>query len=403
VTTILTLIDYYLPGTDAGGALRSVANLIAALGHEFEFRVITRDRDWLSNERYRHITPGTWESVGAAKVMYLSPTQARPATLRHVITETPHDVLYLNSLFSPLFTLSVLAYRRAGMIPTRPAILAPRGQLSPGAIGIKGRKKRAFLVAARMAGLYRGLIWQASSPDEEREVHEHFGAAEVPVRAMVAPDLPTPWERLAVTGHRRKSAGSLKASFISRITPKKNLLGAIELLRGVKADTVFDAYGPAEDPQYLRQCEAAMATLPPHVKARYAGKLKYDEIALAFARYEVFLFPTLGENFGHVLIESLAAGCPVAVSDRTPFRDLEERGAGWVVPLEDPDRYRGVLEECAAMGPDEHARMSNAAREYARRLIMDPAPLEQNRHLFTHAASSAARRILANTATQNIA
>lgn len=402
MTTILTLVDYYLPGTDAGGALRSVGNIVAALGEEFEFRVITRDRDWLSDEAYPDITPGAWESVGAAKVMYLSPKQARPATLRRVIAETPHDVLYLNSLFSPLFTLSVLTYRRAGMLPAKPTILAPRGQLSPGAIGIKGRKKSAFLVAARMAGLYRGLIWQASSPDEAREVQEYFGADGVPVGVMVAPDLPTPWERLAVTGYRRKRAGSLKVSFISRITPKKNLLGAIELLRGVKADTVFDAYGPAEDLDYLRECEAAMATLPPHVKARYAGKLKYEEIAPAFARYEVFLFPTLGENYGHVLIESLAAGCPVAVSDRTPFRDLEERGAGWVVPLENMARYRGVLEECAAMGADEHARMSNAAREYARRLIMDPAPVEQNRHLFAHAASRAAPHP-PSAATQNIA
>jgi glycosyltransferase involved in cell wall biosynthesis len=404
VTTILTLADYYLPGTHAGGALRSLANLIATLGDEFEFRVITRDRDWLSGERYPHITPGTWESVGPAKVMYLSPEQVRPAALRRVISETRHDVLYLNSLFSRVFTLSVLAYRRAGMIPPRPVILAPRGQLTPGAMGINGRKKTAFLVAARMAGLYRDITWQASSPEEEREVHEHFDGAGAPARATVAPDLPTPWDQLAVMAHRRKSAGSLQATFISRIARKKNLLGAIELLRGMKTGTVFDAYGPPEDPQYLGECEAAMATLPPHVKARYAGALEYDQIAPAFARYDIFLFPTLGENFGHVLIESLAAGCPVAVSDRTPFRDLEERGAGWVVPLEEPDRYRGVLEACAAMGADEHARMSNAAREYARRVIMNPTPTEQNRQLFARAASGAASsRAGDRPTTQNIA
>jgi glycosyltransferase involved in cell wall biosynthesis len=389
VTTILTLADYYLPGTHAGGALRSLANLVAILGDEFEFRVITRDRDWLSDARYPGIVPGRWESVGLAKVMYLSPEQVRPATLRRVISETPHDLLYLNSLFSRVFTLSVLAFRRTGMIPRTPAVLAPRGQLTPGAIGINARKKGAFLAAARMVGLYRDIIWQASSPDEEREVHEHFDGSATLARAMVAPDLPTPWEQLAVIAHRRKSAGSLEATFISRIARKKNLHGAIELLRGVNADITFDVFGPPEDPQYLRECQTAMATLPPHVKARYAGALEYDQIAPAFARYDVFLFPTLGENFGHVLIESLAAGCPVAVSDRTPFRDLEERRAGWVVPLEEPDRYRRVLEKCAAMDADEHARMSNAAREYARRVIMDPAPIEQNRRLFATAQNMA--------------
>jgi glycosyltransferase involved in cell wall biosynthesis len=400
VTTILTLADYYLPGTHAGGALRSLANLVATLGDEFEFRLITRDRDWLSDVRYPGITPGAWESVGPAKVMYLAPENVNPATLRRVISETPHDVLYLNSLFSRVLTLSVLAFRRAGMIPRRPTVLAPRGQLTPGAMGINALKKGSFLSAARIAGLYRDITWQASSPDEEREVRQHFETARAPAGVVVAPDLPTPWHELAVVTHRRKTPGCLNATFISRIARKKNLSGAIDLLSGVRATTTFDAYGPPEDAAYLRECEAAMATLPPNVTARYAGPLEYEEIAPTFSRYDVFLFPTLGENFGHVLIESLAAGCPVAVSDRTPFRDLEERGAGWVVPLEDSRRYRQALEACAAIDPDEHARMSDAARLYARRVIEDPAPIEQNRELFRGVARAARDRPLA---TQNIA
>lgn len=387
MTTVLILADYYLPGTHAGGALRSLANLVATLGHELEFRVITRDRDWLSDERYPDITPGTWEAVGPAKVMYLSPEQVRPSTLRRMIADTPHDVLYLNSLFSRVLTLSVLTYRRLGMIPLKPAVLAPRGQLTPGAMGINGEKKAVFLGAARAAGLYRDITWQASSADEAREVHEHFDTPRSPARAVIAPDLPTPWEQLAAVAHRRKRAGALKATFISRIARKKNLLGAIDLLRGVRADTEFDVYGPPEDPGYLRECQAAMATLPPNISARYAGALEYDRIAPTFAQYDLFLFPTLGENFGHVLIESLAAGCPVAVSDRMPFRDVQERGAGWVVPLENPQRYRAALEACAAMDGEAHARMSNAAREFARRVISNPAPVEQNRRLFLAAAA----------------
>jgi glycosyltransferase involved in cell wall biosynthesis len=400
MTTILTLADYYLPGTHAGGALRSLANLISTLGDEFEFLVITRDRDWLSNERYSNIVPGAWETVGPARVMYLAPEKVNPGVLRHVISETPHDVLYLNSLFSRVLTLSVLAFRRAGMIPRRPTVLAPRGQLTPGAMGINGLKKSAFLYGARAAGLYRDITWQASSPDEEREVRQHFETPGASVRVIVAPDLPTPWDQLAAPGHRRKASGTLNATFISRIARKKNLSAAIDLLRGVKATTTFDAYGPPEDTEYLRECEAAMATLPPNVSARYAGPLEYEDISPTFARYDLFLFPTLGENFGHVLIESLAAGCPVAVSDRTPFRDLQERGGGWVVPLEEPDRFREALETCAAMGPEEHARMSDAARSYARRVIEDRTAVEQNRELFRSLAAPALSRPVA---TQNIA
>jgi glycosyltransferase involved in cell wall biosynthesis len=396
MTTVLTLIDYYLPGALAGGALRSVGNLIGALGKEIDFRVITRDRDWLSPAPYPNIRPGTWETVAPAKVMYLSPSDVRPSTLRRVINQTPHDVLYLNSLFSWTFTLSVLVYRRLGLLARAPVVLAPRGQLTPGAISIRGRKKLGFLTAARMAGLYDGVLWQASSPDEEREVHEHMdGSSRAAV--VLAPDLPTLWSEVATPTNHAKVAGRLNATFISRIARKKNLHGAIELLRDVSAPTSLDVYGPAEDPAYLLECQRVEATLPPHVQVRHVGPLSHDEVARMFARYDLFLFPTLGENYGHVLIEALAAGCPVAVSDRTPFRDLEERGAGWVIPLEAPERWRRVLDACAAMDTTTHAGMRRAAREYARRVIHDTSALEQNRQLFRMAAASGGKAPRLNT------
>lgn len=147
-----------------------------------------------------------------------------------------------------------------------------------------------------------------------------------------------------------------------------------------------------------------MASLPPNVRARYLGPLDYSAVAPTFARSDVFLFPTFGENFGHVIVESLAAGCPVIVSDRTPFRDLEEHGAGWVVPIEQPEGYQRALALCAAMDAHTHGRMRDAAREYARRIITDPKPIEQNRQLFRDAASvSRPPRSRSTPAAQNMA
>jgi glycosyltransferase involved in cell wall biosynthesis len=383
--TILTLADHYLPGSQAGGALRSIANLIGTLGEELEFKVLTRDRDWLSNTQYPGIAPGQWRSVGAASVMYLEPGDVRPSTLRRVINATQHDVLYLNSLFSRVFALSVLAYRRGGLLGSAPTVLAPRGQLTPGAIRIRGPKKSAFLAVARAAGLYRDIIWQASTAEEEQEIREHADRSPA-ARVIVAPDLPTPWQHFAGLPQAVKKANHINIVFISRIDEKKNVLGAIEMIRRMRVPTRFIAYGSAHDIPYLRRCENAMASLPAHIDARYGGTLDYGAVAPSFARGDVFLFPTFGENFGHVIVESLAAGCPVIVSDRTPFRDLERHGAGWVVPLEDTAGFHRALDACAAMDGPTHARMRDAAREYARRVITDPEPVERNRALFAAAA-----------------
>jgi glycosyltransferase involved in cell wall biosynthesis len=264
---------------------------------------------------------------------------------------------------------------------------------------IRGVKKSAFLAMAQSAGLYDDITWQASSEEEAREIRQHCEKSSSP-RIVVAPDLPSQWDEMSGHVRRVKRAGRLNAVFISRIDRKKNLHGAIEMLGGLRCDTTFDVYGSAHDVSYLNTCQAAMRQLPSHVRASYVGALPHAAVAEAFAQYDCFFFPTFGENFGHVVVEALAAGCPAIVSDRTPFRDLQERGAGWVLPLGQAGRYREALEACAAMGPEEHARMSEAARSYARRVIEDPTPVEQNRELFRMLATSASGRPLA---TQNIA
>ncbi len=42
------------------------------------------------------------------------------------------------------------------------------------------------------------------------------------------------------------------------------------------------------------------------------------------------MLQTLGENYGHVIIEALSAGCPCIISDSTPWKSLEESGIGFV-------------------------------------------------------------------------
>jgi len=73
VARIFTTIGSYLPGYKAGGPIRSVANLIDALGDDFEFRVVTSDRDLGEDKAYDGIVKGSWQSVGKANVRYLSP------------------------------------------------------------------------------------------------------------------------------------------------------------------------------------------------------------------------------------------------------------------------------------------------------------------------------------------
>jgi hypothetical protein len=79
------------------------------------------------------------------------------------------------------------------------------------------------------------------------------------------------------------------------------------------------------------------------------------------------------------------SGCPVLISDRTPWRGLEAQGAGWDLPLEDVSRLRQTVQRLVDMGAEQHAELSRAARRYGVAYVSDEKILELNRALFLNA------------------
>ena len=66
---ILVFVQYFRPAYRAGGAARSIANLVDHLGDEFDFHVVCRDRDLGDSEPFA-LSRGQWTEVGKARVWY---------------------------------------------------------------------------------------------------------------------------------------------------------------------------------------------------------------------------------------------------------------------------------------------------------------------------------------------
>lgn len=386
--SILTVSDSYLPGFKGGGPIRSLANLIEWLGDEFRFLVLTPDRDHTDSRPYDSVSRGVWQKVGKAEVMYLPPDLLRIVSWNRLIVGIDYDLLYLNSFFSTL-TVRTLLLRRKGKLRKTPVILAPRGEFSPGALSLKGLKKRLYIAAGKRLGLFEDILWHATSDSELEHITRWMedGEQNNYLRIAVAPNLASTTRSMVPAARARikKKIDSVRLVFLSRIVPMKNLKTALELLADRSGSVVFDIYGPIEDPEYWQECQLIIRELPSNVQVSYKGIVNPDGVVSTFTQYHALFFPTLGENFGHVILEALTAGCLVLTSSETPWRNLASKGAGWDIPLSQPESYRQALDEIIKMDCQMFQARSEQARRLASETTTDISRVQMHRKLFVQA------------------
>ena len=101
-------------------------------------------------------------------------------------------------------------------------------------------------------------------------------------------------------------------------------------------------------------------------------------LAAAHALY----MPSVGENFGHTMLESLSVGRPLVISDRTPWKGLQKASAGWDLPLEDPALFVKALQGLVDMDQLAYDRLAEGAFTLGARYLADPAPVERSLAMF---------------------
>jgi glycosyltransferase involved in cell wall biosynthesis len=358
---VLCFASWYLPGFRAGGPVRSLMRLCEWLDDDFEFRIVTRNHDLGHPVPYPDREPGQWYREGSAQVTYLAPPFWSPGRLRRIVGDYGPDLLYFHSFLDPSLVALPLALRRLGLLGRRvPALVAPRGEFSPGALGLKKARKAAWIRLVQFLRLYADVTWQATDPKEADLIRRQWGEA---ARVLVSPNLPPKVEAGDGPPRRPKQAGTLRLVFLSRISPMKNLTEVLASLMSVRQTVSLDIYGTKEDEAYWSGCEQQIARLPPGIRVQYRGIVQPENVISVLAGYDVFILPTLGENFGHVILEALLAGCPLLISDQTPWRGLDAGGIGLDLPLGRPAALGAAIDRFAAMGDGEFSGWSRRARE----------------------------------------
>lgn len=375
---VLLFIDWFLPGHKAGGPVTSNANMVEHLRTYVDFFIITRDTDYCEEIPYESVKSNHWVFYKeGVSIFYFSKEFLTIKNLKKVAFDAQCDHWYINGIYSMYFSILPLFLSRLNN--GIQATVSARGMLSPHALAVKPLKKNILLGVFRAMGFYSSVGFHATNANEAIEIARQVGKNK---GILIAPNLSKPVVSEKVK-MENKVSGVLKLISLARISPEKNTLGALELLACCLKNTIqIDFYGQTYDLEYKKECEALVRSLPENIRVIFHGSISPVLIPSVLQKAHFLFLPTRGENFGHAILESLLAGCPVIISDQTPWRDLQENGIGWDIPLDQPDQFIKAIETAAAMDQDSYIRMSQTAFEYAEAFTGNPEVLEANRKLF---------------------
>lgn len=376
---VLIFIDWFSPGYKAGGPVRSMVNMIENLVSDFDFYVVTRNNEYGEKLPYSFLDFNKWISKNDINVYYSSQENQTIANWKKIINDISPNVIFVNGIYSPKFSLyPVIASRNSPQIKT---IVSPRGMLAPSAIKIKSLKKRIYLFITKILGVYNAVEWHATNKIEAEQIISIYNIARSKI--VIAPNLS---RKLKVNFEKiLKDKNTLLLCSFARIAPEKNTLFAIKSLENINKEfsIEFHIFGDIYDKEYWELCKKEILLLPKNIKIEHKGTVHPDSILDNMRKYHSMFLPSKGENFGHVILESFMAARPVIISDKTPWRNLQAKGVGWDISLDNIDDFQNVIMRLAEMEQEEFDVLCDNAFKYGKEISENVEVVNSYKQMFS--------------------
>ena len=366
--SILILAEHFAPAYKAGGIVRCLQNLVVLFESRYSFFVLTSNHNLNKKELLPDVPYDTWvQFANNCKVFYTSNKKRRLSTIRETFQTIQPDVVYINGLYAPFFTLVPLLFIKS-MKEKPTVILAPWGMLHNGSLSIKPLKKKLYLRLFKLAGISKGIRWHATNEQEKNDTHRWFGnSASVTIANAIPDSRDIPFASIA------KAKDAFRLITVSLVTPNKGHLRIIKALKALQDEiqAEYHIYGPLKDVFFWQNCVNEIKTIKSSIKVVYHGFLNPSDLVPALQRCHVFVLHSDGENFCQAIYESLMAGRPVITSDQTPWNELQKAKAGWNVKLHDFSRLKGAIKEAYLLSQAEYDDLCLGAQLKAKQFVAE--------------------------------
>lgn len=279
------------------------------------------------------------------------------------VADTGAQIVHVHSFWCwPMIAAATVARRRRIAFA-----ISPHSEFYPESTNRSGVLKRVFHTSIGRSRLRRASLVHGT---EQREVDGAvaLGYAGRSVVAQIGVD-PCLGDQLPDKASARSRLGlhaeAPTALFLARLHPRK---GVDRLLTAWRDGGMPDrgwrlVVAGGGEAAYVAQLKAQARALGLENEVHWLGHVDGQVRQDAFGAADLFVLPTLFENFGLSIAEALACRIPVITTDGAPWATIAQQGAGWITPAGDTHELAGALTAAAS----EHSTGGLAARGAAGR------------------------------------
>jgi glycosyltransferase involved in cell wall biosynthesis len=359
---ILQVVPAYYPAVRYGGPIRSVHGLSVALtarGHDVH--VYTTSIDGPANLDVPLDVPVDLDGVTVRYFAVRAPRRLcwAPALgdrLRRTIDE--FDVVHLHSVFLWPTWAAARAASRAGV----PYITAPRGMLVRDLIHQKNRLVKTLWInlieratLARAAGVHVTAELEA---DELRALR-----LQLPEINCIPNGVEIPAQHVPMSAGPFAHLPPRYALFVGRICWKKGLDRLVTALQWIPGIPLVIAGN--DDEGYRAVLESLAKSLGVADRLIFVGPVSDSSKWALYEHAQVFVLSSYSENFGNVVAEAMAMGCPVVVSPEVGIAALVQASGAGVVTDGEPPLLAAAVRDLLA-DDARRSEMGRRGRETAR-------------------------------------
>ncbi|MBL1218292.1 MAG: glycosyltransferase [Planctomycetes bacterium] len=285
-------------------------------------------------------------------------------TLSELLNDPQTDLAHCHGIWQPLMHQAMGLARTLG----KPYIVRPAGMLDPWSLRQKRLKKAVFLALRGKRDFNNAAALHFTTDTEKRLVEP----LRLKPRPFVIPN-GIDWDEF----ENLPAPGSFRAQwhiddaplivFLSRLHYKKGLdllLPAFAEACG-STDARLALIGPGEE-AYVATLKTSTQKLGIAERVIFPGMIKGADRIAALADADLFALPSYQENFGVAVVEALAAGTPVLISDQVNLHhEISQARVGSVCPCKVEPLTR-LLKE-AMSDREKLAEMGRNGRDWVKR------------------------------------